>query len=35
MRNFLRKYKEKGIKGFVFGEIFLEDVRSYRENAFF
>lgn len=35
MRNFLRKYKEKGIKGFVFGDIFLEDVRSYREKMLF
>ncbi|MEM3407604.1 MAG: diphthine--ammonia ligase [Nitrososphaerota archaeon] len=35
MRNVLRKYKEKGIKGFVFGDIFLEDVRSYREKMLF
>jgi uncharacterized protein (TIGR00290 family) len=35
MRNVLRKYKEKGIKGFVFGDIFLEDVRSYREKMLY
>lgn len=35
MRNALIKYKEKGIKGFVFGDIFLEDVRSYREKMLY
>lgn len=32
MRQALRKYKERGIDGFVFGDIFLEDVRKYREG---
>jgi uncharacterized protein (TIGR00290 family) len=35
MRNALIKYKEKGIKGFVFGDVFLEDVRSYREKMLY
>jgi len=35
MKNVLIKYKEKGIKGFVFGDIFLEDVKSYREKMLY
>lgn len=32
MRKALSEYEGKGIKGFVFGDIFLEDVRRYREE---
>jgi uncharacterized protein (TIGR00290 family) len=32
MRDVLSKYKESGIDAVVIGDIFLEDVRKYREN---
>ncbi|OHD74375.1 MAG: ATP-binding protein [Spirochaetes bacterium RBG_13_68_11] len=32
MRNILSKYKETGINAVVIGDIFLEDVRKYREQ---
>jgi uncharacterized protein (TIGR00290 family) len=32
MKKTLDEYENKGIKGFVFGDIFLEDVRKYREE---
>jgi uncharacterized protein (TIGR00290 family) len=32
MREFLERHKKKGISTVVFGDIFLEDVRKYREE---
>lgn len=32
MRQILEKYKAKGVCGVVFGDIFLEDLRKYREE---
>ncbi|MCX8205351.1 MAG: adenine nucleotide alpha hydrolase [Candidatus Nezhaarchaeota archaeon] len=32
MRGAARKYRAEGVEGFVFGDIYLEDVRSYRES---
>jgi len=32
MRNHLSKFKEEGITHSIFGDIFLEDLRIYREN---
>ena len=32
MRNVLVKYRETGVSSVVFGDIFLEDVRRYRED---
>ena len=32
MREVLTKYKNKGVSAVVFGDIFLEDLKKYREN---
>lgn len=32
MRNILQKFKKQGVTGIVFGDIFLEDLRKYRED---
>ena len=32
MKEVMRKYKNRGISGVIFGDIFLEDVRNYREE---
>jgi len=32
MREFLMEHREKGVAGVVFGDIFLEDLRKYREE---
>ena len=32
MQDTLEKYKTKGVQKVIFGDIFLEDVRKYREN---
>ncbi|MES2593342.1 MAG: hypothetical protein V4608_15775 [Bacteroidota bacterium] len=32
METVLSKYKEQGVSTIIFGDIFLEDLRSYREN---
>ena len=32
MQSALEKYSERGVRGVVFGDLFLEDVRSYREE---
>ncbi len=32
MRDALRRYKEKGVGGVAFGDLFLEDLKVYREN---
>lgn len=32
MRNHLAKFKEEGVTHSIFGDIFLEDLRTYREN---
>lgn len=32
MRNVLEKYREQGVSSVVFGDVFLEDVRDYRER---
>jgi len=32
MKKAVGKYRREGVRGFVFGDIFLEDVRKYREE---
>jgi uncharacterized protein (TIGR00290 family) len=32
MREILKRYKDQGVSAVVFGDIFLEDVRTYRED---